>query len=272
MVQLAFVKKDSHHIPCGPMVLCQSIAVQICQLNKNDASCIKIDHELVSQEEGKMAEINQVSLGDAIYQRLSQDLVSGKLRPNEKVTIRGLAERLGTSSTPVRDAVQRLLRDEALEQRSMRDVRVPVPTKAQYLEIASIRRELEGFAASRAAEMVGPKEIRRLNQIIEKNEAAAKAGRWSQAVKYNQEFHFALVEGADMPILLAILSRLWLRMGPLIAGYYAREQVALVRHHQTIVAACENRDPAAAAAAMRADIDDAKEGIIRYIESFTTND
>ena len=83
-----------------------------------------------------MAEINQVSLGDAIYQRLSQDLVSGKLRPNEKVTIRGLAERLGTSSTPVRDAVQRLLRDEALEQRSMRDVRVPVPTKAQYLEIA----------------------------------------------------------------------------------------------------------------------------------------
>ena len=219
-----------------------------------------------------MAEINLVSLGDAIYQRLCQDLVSGKLRPNEKVTIRGLSERLGTSSTPVRDAVQRLLRDEALEQRSMRDVRVPVLTKAQYLEIAGIRRELEGFAAGRAAEMVGPKAIRRLKKIVERNEAAAQAGRWPQAVKYNQEFHFALVEAADMPILLAILSGLWLRMGPLIAGFYAHEQIALVRHHQTIIAACENRDSAAAAAGMRADIDDAKEGIIRYIDSFTTGD
>lgn len=219
-----------------------------------------------------MAEINQVSLGDAIYERLCQDLVSGKLRPNEKVTIRGLAERLGTSSTPVRDAVQRLLREEALEQRSIRDVRVPVLTEAQYLEIASIRRELEGFAAGRAAERVGPKEIRRLEKIVERNGVAAQAGRWPQAVKYNQEFHFALVEAAEMPILLAILSGLWLRMGPLIAGYYAREQVGLVKHHQTIIAACENRDPAAAAAGMRADIDDAKEGIISYIASFTTNE
>ncbi len=219
-----------------------------------------------------MAVINQVLLGDAIYERLCQDLVSGKLRPNEKVTIRGLAARLGTSSTPVRDAVQRLLRDEALEQRSMRDVRVPVLTKAQYLEIASIRRELEGFAAGRAAEMVGPTEIRRLKKIVERNEAAASVGRWPQAVKYNQEFHFALVEGAEMPILLAILGGLWLRMGPLIAGYYAREKIGLVRHHHAIIAACENRDPAAAAAEMRADIDDAKEGIIRYIESFTMDE
>ena len=152
----------------------------------------------------------------------------------------------------------------------------PRATPASIWQLPRLRARQRIRVSSSAAKLdfaeLGQKEIRRLNQIVEKNEAAAKAGRWSQAVKYNQEFHFALVEGADMPILLAILSRLWLRMGPLIAGYYAREQIALVRHHQTIVAACENRDPAAAAAAMRADIDDAKEGIIRYIESFTTND
>ncbi|MDF3383159.1 MULTISPECIES: GntR family transcriptional regulator [Sulfitobacter] len=272
MAKLAFVEKDFHHIPCGLMSFRRSIAVLICRLNRNDASCIKTGGKSASKDEGAMAEINQVSLGDAIYDRVCQDLVEGRLRPNEKVTIRGLAERLGTSSTPVRDAVQRLLRDEALVQRSVRDVRVPVLTEAQYLEIASIRRELEGFAAGRAAEMVGPKEIRRLKKIVERNEAAAVAGRWPQAVKYNQEFHFALVEAAEMPILLAILSGLWLRMGPLIAGYYAQEQMGLVRHHQAIIAACENRDPAAAAAEMRADIDDAKEGIIRYIQSFTTGE
>ena len=219
-----------------------------------------------------MDQISQVSLGDAIYERVCEDLIGGKLRPGEKVTIRGLAARLGTSSTPVRDAVQRLLRDDALEQRSLRDVRVPLLTKAQYLEIAQIRRELEGFAAGRAAAIVGPKEIRQLKKIVERNEAASKAGRWPQAVKYNQEFHFALAEAADMPILLGILGGLWLRMGPLIAGYYAREQVNLVRHHWAIIAACEARNSDAAAAEMRADIDDAREGIINYIETFTTGE
>ncbi|MCV2892437.1 GntR family transcriptional regulator [Lentibacter sp. XHP0401] len=209
-------------------------------------------------------------MGDVIYDRVSQDLVSGKLRPNQKITIRGLAESLGTSSTPVRDAVQRLLRGEALVQHSMRDVRVPVLTDVQYLEIARIRCELEGLAAACAAELADAKDIARLKKIIARDEAAAKSGRWGKAVEYNQQFHFALAEIADMPVLLGILSRLWLRMGPLIAGYYARNKVELVRNHRNIVAACEARDPAAAAAAMRADIEDAREGMLAYIETFTT--
>ncbi|QCO54405.1 GntR family transcriptional regulator [Pseudorhodobacter turbinis] len=224
---------------------------------------------LAEKREDVMNQISQVSLGDAIYERVYQDLVGGKLRPNEKVTIRGLAAALGTSSTPVRDAVQRLLRDEALEQRSVRDVRVPVLTVAKYLEIASIRRELEGYAAGRAAEMVGPKDIQRLKRVVEKNEVAARACRWPQAVRYNQQFHFALAEIADMPILLRILGGLWLRMGPLIAGYYGQGKVALVVRHQAIIVACEKGDAAAATAEMRADIDDSREGIVRYIESFT---
>ena len=68
-----------------------------------------------------MKELNRDPLGHAIYRRVGQDLIRGKLRPNQKITIRGLADALGTSSTPVRDAVQRLLQDNALEQR-MRDV------------------------------------------------------------------------------------------------------------------------------------------------------
>jgi DNA-binding GntR family transcriptional regulator len=55
----------------------------------------------------------------------------------------------------------------------------------------------------------------------------------------------------------------------LIAGYYGHEKIAVVQHHQAIIVACEKRDPVAAAAEMRADIDDSKEGIIRYIKSFT---
>ncbi len=217
-----------------------------------------------------MNQISRESLGDVIYDRVSQDLVRGKLRPNQRITIRGLAEALGTSSTPVRDAVQRLLQDDALVQRSVRDVRVPVPSAAQYLEIACIRRELEGLAAARAAEVATPRDITRMIRLTERNEEAIAAARWTQAAEFNQQFHFALAEIAQMPVLLGVLSRLWLRMGPLIAGYYSGAKVDMIHQHRALIAAFEARDPGAARAAIYEDIDESREGIVAYISTFET--
>lgn len=215
-----------------------------------------------------MKDINRDSLGDAIYRRVCQDLVRGKLRPNQKITIRGLAEALGTSSTPVRDAVQRLLRDNALEQRSMRDVRVPTLSVAQYLEVSVIRAELESLAAARAAAMAGDKQLSRLRRLVSRNEQAIDASRWAQANEFNQQFHFALAEIANMPMLLDVLGRLWLRMGPLLADYYATGVGSrMVERHHEIVAACVDGDSNAARTAMRADIETAREGIVAYITS-----
>lgn len=226
-----------------------------------------MDHGCDGIAGGVMKEISKDSLGHTIYGRVCQDLICGKLRPNQKITIRGLADALGTSSTPVRDAVQRLLQDNALEQRSVRDVRVPVVTMPQYLEIAVVRAELEGLAAAKAAEVAHGKDVARLQRIIARNEEAIAAERWPLATEMNQKFHFALAEIADMPILLDVLNRLWLRMGPLIAGYYASAQEDMVQQHHAIVAACQNRDAVSARAAMCADIEGAKEGITGYIKT-----
>lgn len=217
---------------------------------------------------GTMNQISRESLGNTIYDRVSQDLVRGKLRPNERITIRGLAAALGTSSTPVRDAVQRLLQDEALVQRSLRDVRVPVPSAAQYLEIASIRRELEGLAAARAAEVATPRDVARMVRLTARNEEAIAAARWTQAAEFNQQFHFALAEIAGMPVLLGVLSRLWLRMGPLIAGYYSGAEVDMIHQHHALIAAFKARDASAARLAIYNDIDESREGIVAYIDSF----
>lgn len=210
-------------------------------------------------------EISRDSLGDAIYRRLCQDLVRGKLRPNQRVTIRGLADSLGTSSTPVRDAVQRLLRDNALEQRSVRDVRVPVLTTDQYLEVSHIRAELEGLAAEMAARVATEKDVAHLRRLVARNEEAIAAARWPLANEMNQQFHFALAEIADMPVLLDVVGRLWLRMGPLLSGYYATAKEDMIKQHHVIVAACESHDSDAARTAMRVDIETAREGITSYI-------
>ena len=181
-----------------------------------------------------------------------------------------LAEALGTSSTPVRDAVQRLLRDNALVQRSGRDVRVPVLTISQYHEIALIRIELEGLAAARAAELAQDRDVARLQRIVARNEEAIAAARWQQANQLNQEFHFALAEIADMPILLDVLDRLWLRMGPLLSEYYACAKQDMVRQHHIVISACGNRDPATAREAMQTVLATAREEIVPYIRSLET--
>lgn len=218
-----------------------------------------------------MKEISREPLGTTIYDRLAQALVSGRLRPDQKVTIRGLAEMLGTSSTPVRDAIQRMLQDQALEQRSPREVRVPVLMVDQYLEIARIRVELEGMAAQLAAEHAKSGDIARLKRIVSQTEAAMSDSRWIRAIEANQRFHFALASMADMPVLLSILQRLWLRMGPLLAGYYDKSQADLISHHHAMIEACETGDGPAARAAMRADIESPQKEITAYINSFLTN-
>lgn len=216
-----------------------------------------------------MKEINRDSLGHAIYGQVCQDLIRGKLRPNQKITIRGLADSLGTSSTPVRDAVQRLLQDNALEQRTVRDVRVPVLTRAQYLEITNLRMELEGLAAAHAAEVAQDKDVAQLQRIVARNAEASAIGRWPLAIEMNQKFHFALAEIAGMPVLLDVLNRLWLRTGPLISGYYASTHRDMVAQHHVIIAACKDNDAEAARAAMRADIENPREEITKYIQTLT---
>ncbi|MEO1959399.1 MAG: FCD domain-containing protein, partial [Paracoccus sp. (in: a-proteobacteria)] len=77
-------------------------------------------------------------------------------------------------------------------------------------------------------------------------------------------------EIADMPILLDVLDRLWLRMGPLLSEYYACAKQDMVRQHHIVISACGNRDPATAREAMQTDIATAREGIVAYIRSLET--
>ena len=110
--------------------------------------------------------------GEIIYARLANDLMNGMLLPNERLKIRDLAEKMGTSVTPVRDAVLRLVQDGALIMPSPRDIRVRSLTLTEYLEIRSIRMELEGMVAAKAALMATPEDVEKLALMLEHNETA----------------------------------------------------------------------------------------------------
>ena len=202
------------------------------------------------------------NLGEVVYGKLSDALIKGRLAPDSRLTIRDLAQSLGTSVTPVRDAILRLIQDEALVQKSARDVRVPMLTLERYQEIRQIRMKLEGLAARESALKATADDIARLRNLIERNEKAIAEEDWTEALDLNQTFHFALAEIAGMAVLRGILNRLWLQMGPLIAASYSHGGRVMIDQHYVILAAIEARDPDAAERAIVEDISGAGAVII----------
>ncbi|PGH55530.1 GntR family transcriptional regulator [Azospirillum palustre] len=207
------------------------------------------------------------NLGSTIYQKLCEALMRGVFKPNDRLKIRDLAERLGTSVTPVRDAILRLVQDQALVLRSPRDIRVPMLTRAAYLEIRDIRVNLEGLAAARAAERATPPQIEQLEALLTHNEEAMAAGNTALATELNQIFHFRLAEIADMPVLGDILRRLWLQMGPLIADVYGGAGRTMIDHHYPLMDAIRRHDGPAAARAIQDDIQLASGPILERIDA-----
>lgn len=212
-------------------------------------------------------DLNHAYLGSSIYGLLREALISGRFRPDDKLRIRDLAEQLGTSVTPVRDAILQLAKEQALVLKTPRDIRVPVLTREQYLEIRSIRLALEGLAAETAASRVTPAQLAMLESNIRDNLAAIHADDLAAALKLNQAFHYALADIAGMPLLGGFLDSLWMRTGPLIALAYGsfNERMA-IDHHWEVLRALQQGNGTAAREAICTDILDGNERMIEFIE------
>ncbi|WP_239688857.1 GntR family transcriptional regulator [Aquitalea magnusonii] len=207
------------------------------------------------------------NLGSTVYQLLCNDLLQGRLQPGARLKIRELAEQLGTSVTPVRDAILRLVQEQALAMQSPRDIRVPHMTVERYLEIRAIRIRLEGLAAETAANKAEPAAIARLEDIVQRNAVAMAAQDIALGCALNQQFHFALVDIAGLPFLHGILYRIWLQMGPLIAAVYQQGGSAMLDYHYPVLQAMRQRDGAAAALAIGDDILSGGQAILLHLQA-----
>lgn len=210
--------------------------------------------------------LSHAYLGSGVYALLREALITGRFQPDDRLRIRDLAEQLGTSVTPVRDAILQLAKEKALILKTPRDIRVPVLTQEQYAEIRSIRLALEGLAAQTAAGRVTAEQLQMLERTIRDNLEAVHSGDLIAALKLNQAFHFALADIAGMPLLRDMLDSLWMRTGPLIARAYGdfNERMA-IEHHWEVFHALQNGDGAAARQAICNDILDGNQTMMAFI-------
>lgn len=213
--------------------------------------------------------LTRQTLSGDVYKQLSDLLMSGRMMPGEQLSLRTIAESLGVSVMPVREAVHRLLSEKALELLPNRVMRVPMMTVGQFREITDIRVNLEGLATTTAAplvDQVGLLEIETAhNRFV--GESSLKRPDESHLIALNKELHFAIYRQAQMPMLLEMIESLWLRIGPIL-NYDFRSGSARVRehvsadHHTRILNALKKGDGAAAAKALAGDLRGAADFIV----------
>lgn len=197
---------------------------------------------------------NHENLSNTVYATLCDALISGKFKPGDRLRIRELAETLGTSVTPIRDAILRLTHDNAVVFQSARNIQIPFLTEKSYFEIREIRLRLESLAAETAANLATPSDMANLESILAENEKAFLERDGLRGAELNQAFHFALAQMAQLPTLRDILRRLWLQMGPIIADVYTDTGREMIVHHYEVLDAIRRRDGRDAAQAITDDI------------------
>lgn len=209
------------------------------------------------------------TLTDSVYRHLTERLVAGRLGPGDKLSLRSVAEALGVSMMPVREAVSRLAAEKALFVEPKKAAFVPIMSAAGFRDITRVRIAIEGTAAAMAAEAATTEdllEITRCEAQFRRLSGDHSAVRQA-AVAANHAFHFAVYRAAHSAELIGIIERLWLRVGPII-NLDLRENPermrfgGAVRFHAAALAAIEARDPAAASAALAADIQGASDFIL----------
>ncbi len=209
--------------------------------------------------------IESVTLQERVYRELARAIMSGHYTPGEVLTIRSLANSLGTSVMPVREALQRLHSDGAVALSPNRSIRIPVMTKRAFQELLDLRLLLEGMAAAAAVQAITESEIDLAEATIQVDANEARDWTLRHLLQVNYEFHFSIYRAARSAHLLPIIESLWLKMGPMYSSLeriwdtIRDKRTDVQGRHVEIIAGLRARDSERTRKAVEADVRDAED-------------
>ena len=206
--------------------------------------------------------VDNTTLRERVYRTLKQAILEGRFSPGETLPTRSLAEVLGTSVMPVRDALLRLNAEGGVEVLPNRAARLPVLSRESIAELYEVRLNLEGLAAALAAKRITQDELAVVEQAFAGMMQASERNDVSGFLRDNQLFHFNIYRAAQSYHLLPIIEALWLKGGPLLRPFVkgSRVQTRLFEGHDSHARALEGltrRDPAMARQGIVDDLTDA---------------
>lgn len=222
-----------------------------------DVTCHLLRTACYAQTVAKLSGIAAVeripTLGRRAYLQLQQAIRDGAIAHGELYSENELAETLGMSRTPIREALIALSREGIIAIESQRGFRLRELSEAQRQEIFELRMLLEGYVAGKLALRVTESELVRLRGLIDAQQDLGEPGQQSVFLALDEQFHLLQSEMLNLErthtTMVSLRGAMWLMGFEALSIPHRHDQV--IAEHRAIVDAIARRDQEAAAEAAR---------------------
>lgn len=152
--------------------------------------------------------MKRITLKEQVYDFLKQEIISGKIKPGERLIEEKISKDLNVSRSPIREAVRMLEKDGLLNVHVSRGVTVITPDIEDYIHLYEVRASVESLAAYYSAIRRTETELQKMKETIIKMEEAIDAGSITKLLKSNQSFHEHVLHSSHNPILVKMTLQL----------------------------------------------------------------
>ncbi|MCH5343514.1 MAG: GntR family transcriptional regulator [Acetatifactor sp.] len=206
-------------------------------------------------------------LRDVVFNTLRQAILTGELKPGERLMEIHLADRLGVSRTPIREAIRKLELEGLVTMIPRRGAEVAQITEKSMIDVLEIRRALDALCVELACDRITDEEMERLKGACDDFENAVKTGDVKKIAQADVALHDILVQATGNQRLIQMVNNLSEQMYryrfEYIKDFHQHER--LVEEHRIIYESILNKDKETATQAAKMHIDNQEKAIIQQM-------
>ena len=206
-------------------------------------------------------------LRDVVFNTLRQAILRGELKPGERLMEIQLANKLGVSRTPIREAIRKLELEGLVLMIPRRGAEVAEITEKSLRDVLEVRGALEELAVKLACQKITDEQIQELCMAEKEFEMALSSGDVTVYAETDVKFHDVIYRATDNQRLIQLLFNLREQMYRYRVEYLKREEAHgnLLIEHRRIIETIANRDMDAAVDAVCQHIDNQVSAVIDTI-------
>ncbi|WP_300277198.1 GntR family transcriptional regulator [Peptacetobacter sp.] len=180
---------------------------------------------------------NYKPLRDVVFESLRKAIVEGNLKPGQRLMEVQLAEQLGVSRTPVREAIRKLELEGFVIMLPRKGAYVADMSVKDIIDVLEVRGALEGLAANLAAERMDENEIEELKKASEALNKAMETEDLDEILKRDVEFHQRIFEASGNKKLTQMINSLWEQVYRFRAGYMSDQNAmqGIIEEHEHLI-------------------------------------
>ncbi len=207
-------------------------------------------------------------LRDLVFNTLRQAILKGELKPGERLMEIQLAEKLGVSRTPIREAIRKLELEGLVLMIPRRGAEVAKISHKSLQDVLEVRGALEALATDLACQRITEEELEELSKAQENFKKAVESGTEMQIAEADEAYHDIIYNASNNKRLVQMINNLREQMYRYRLEYIKDEaqRGILISEHESILEAIRIRDIIRAKALMKEHIDNQEMTVSRNLE------